>query len=103
MEVLKNDADMALPEKRQAVFVHAVQALPSNGDVAIADPLQPRHDHQHGGLAGTAGADDADGLSRLDRQIYSAQDIDLARIAGQGKLYVFELDRRFGLFCHVNL
>jgi len=59
-------------------------------------PLQAGNDHEEGGLAGPAGADDGHRLPSRDVDIDAFQDLDRPGAAGQRQRNVVQGDDRFG-------
>ncbi len=86
MEILEYDAHMITAKHREGILVEAGETGPGDANGAAGGPLEAGDHHQHAGLAGSRGADDADRLRRADGQIDAAKNIDIA--GGRSQLQV---------------
>ena len=93
-ERLKDDADIVTAQRRKGVFAHAGDLPSGKIDAAVTETLKSGHDHQQAGLAGTAGAKNADRLAGFDVQCDAAKDFDHPLGAGQRQTRVAKGDDR---------
>ena len=64
-------------QQGQLVLILAAQVLAANLDLAVTDPFQARHQHQHGGFTRSTGADHTDRLPGMEGKRNSFQDVDV--------------------------
>ena len=94
MKRLEHDSDIRTAKSGERVLVECGKVSAGNCYLAASQSLETGDHHHHGGFAGTRRADHADGFSGGDRQIDSAQDVDVAPRTRQMKFGIGEFDHR---------
>ena len=90
MEGLEDDADGIAAEGGEGIFIFVLERSARDFKGAGGGALKAGDEHEQGGLAGSRGANDADGLARVDAEVNASQDFNVSGAAGKGEGDVFQ-------------
>ncbi len=96
VEGLEHDPYMIATEAGEIVFAEAREFLARAGDAAGTRALEPRENHEKGGLAGTGRPDKTGGFTPRDRQIDALENVDRTGRARQAQFDAVEFDDLLG-------
>ena len=90
MEGLEDDADGIATKSGKGIFMFVFERSARDFKGAGGGALEAGDEHEQGGLAGSRGANDADGFAGVHTEVNTFENFHVAGAAGKGEGYVFQ-------------